>query len=121
MNTMNLIFAVPIILAMLRELDGYAIETSEEANEKIGLHEISDRAACDLQRGDFDHTRLCTRAQFNAKIQCSHYLMSGHRCDFTCSQNSFPASWQFVRGMVWKLNENQAHQCKLLYDLGILV
>ena len=48
MNTTKLIFAVPILLAMLRELDGYAIETSEEGNEKIGLHEIFDRKNCPM-------------------------------------------------------------------------
>ena len=122
---MNLIFAVPIILAMLRELDGHAIETSEEANEKIGLHEISDRGCpptgCVRGCRDFRYTYPCSEWDIERKIQCSHYLKSGHRCDFTCSKNENPGENKFLENeLVWTLVENQAQPCVMLNDLGIL-
>ena len=80
MNTTKLIFAVPILLAMLGDLDGYAIETSEEANEKIGPHEIFDRANCPMTMWS-----SCTVEGERCERD--------ERCSFTCKKFGSQKLW----------------------------
>ena len=89
MNTMKLIFAVPILLAMFRELDGYGIDTRQMPKEKIGLPEISD----EKYPIGFP-TKTCAGGKpCHAAGEICHTIYRiwkwGFLCQFTCSKNVF--------------------------------
>ena len=90
MNTTRLILAVPILLAMISQLDGYAVETSDEANKIIGLHEISDR-----------HGACSGACPVNGAIRFSYGMPfefgPGATCQCRCEKNTWKSGCNMGR------------------------